>query len=142
MNQHEKGSIVCVPVAAAGAEAAEAEAIVVVAVVTAAAAGHTRLEPGRHLCACVSSIKPLKMASRISSCFVFFGLNQHEKGSIICVPVAAAEAAQAEATVVLVVVVVAVVTAAVGHTRPGLGQRRRACVSSINPLKIATRICS
>ena len=44
--------------------------------------------------------------------------------------VAAAEA-EAEA-------VAAIVTAAAGHTKPGPGQRRCACVSSINPLKIAT----
>ena len=73
------------------------------------------------------------------------GLNRHEKGSIVRVPVAAAEAEAAEAEAAEAeaeAIVVAVVTAAAGNMRPGPGQRRRACVSSINPLKMASRISS
>ena len=55
----------------------------------------------------------------------------------VAVTTAAAAATAAEAEVFLVS---AVVTAAAGHTRRGPGQGRSACVSSINPLKIATAV--
>ena len=59
-------------------------------------------------------------------------LGTRSAAAIVLVAAAAAATAESEG------VAAVVTTAAAGHTRPGPGQRRGACVSSIRHLKIAT----